>query len=64
MIANWTTISNMCRRRFTAQTVEELEMQAMELARQHAEDEVAAFERAAAAEAERAPAAEVAEQAA
>jgi hypothetical protein len=35
----------MCRRRFAAQTAEELEMQAMELARQHAEDEVAAFER-------------------
>jgi hypothetical protein len=44
-IANWTTIHNMCRRRFADQTAEELEMQAVELARQHAEDEVAAFER-------------------
>jgi hypothetical protein len=44
-IANWTTIRNMCRRRFTAQTQEELEMHAVELARQHAEDKVAAFER-------------------
>jgi hypothetical protein len=44
-IANWTTIRNMCRCRFAAQTAEELEMQAVELARQHAEDEVAAFER-------------------
>jgi hypothetical protein len=43
-IANWMTICNMCHRRFTAQMVEELEMQAMELARQHVEDEVAAFE--------------------
>jgi hypothetical protein len=32
-------------KRVAAQTVEELEMQTMELARQHAEDEVAAFER-------------------
>jgi hypothetical protein len=38
-------IRNMCRRRFTAQMAEELEMQAMELARQQAENEVAAFER-------------------
>jgi hypothetical protein len=38
-------IRNMCCRRFAAQTAEELEMHAMELARQHAEDEVAAFER-------------------
>jgi hypothetical protein len=37
-------IHNMCRRRFSAQ-MQELEMQAVELARQHAEDEVAAFER-------------------
>jgi hypothetical protein len=44
-IANWSTICNMCRCRFAAQTAEELEMQAMELAWQHAEDEVAAFER-------------------
>jgi hypothetical protein len=44
-IANWTTIRNMCRHRFAAQTAEELEMQAVELARQHAEDKVAAFER-------------------
>jgi hypothetical protein len=44
-IANWTMICNMCRRRFAAQTAEELEMQAMELARQHAEDEVVVFER-------------------
>jgi hypothetical protein len=44
-IANWTTISNMCRRRFAAQMAEELEMQVVELAWQHAEDEVAAFER-------------------
>jgi hypothetical protein len=43
-IANWTTIRNMCRRRFAAQTAEELEMQAVELAQQHAEDKVAAFE--------------------
>jgi hypothetical protein len=43
-IANSTTIRNMCHRRFAAQTAEELEMQAVELARQHAEDEVAAFE--------------------
>jgi hypothetical protein len=35
----------MCRRRFAAQTAKELEMQAVELARKHAEDEVAAFER-------------------
>jgi hypothetical protein len=34
----------MCHRRFAAQTTEELEMQAVELARLHAEDEVAAFE--------------------
>jgi hypothetical protein len=44
-IANWTTIRNMCRRCFAAQTAEELEMQAVELAWQHAKDEVAAFER-------------------
>jgi hypothetical protein len=44
-IANWTTIRNMCHRRFAAQTAEELEMQAVELARQHTEDKVAAFER-------------------
>jgi hypothetical protein len=44
-IANWTTIRNMCRCRFAAQTAEELEMQAVELARQHTEDKVAAFER-------------------
>jgi hypothetical protein len=44
-IANWTTIRNMCRRRFAAQTAEKLEIQAVELAWQHAEDEVAAFER-------------------
>jgi hypothetical protein len=31
-IANWMTIRNMCRRYFAAQTVEELEMQAMKLA--------------------------------
>jgi hypothetical protein len=31
-IANWTTICNMCRHRFVAQTAEELEMQAVELA--------------------------------
>jgi hypothetical protein len=42
-IANWTTICNMCRHRFAAQMAEELEMQAVELARQHAEDEVVAF---------------------
>jgi hypothetical protein len=29
--ANWTTIRNMCHRRFAAQMAEELEMQAMEL---------------------------------
>jgi hypothetical protein len=44
-IANWTTIRNMCRRRFATQTAEELAMQAMELGRHHAEDEVVAFER-------------------
>jgi hypothetical protein len=44
-IANWTMIRNMCHRRFVAQTAEELEMQAMELARKHAKDEVVAFER-------------------
>jgi hypothetical protein len=44
-IANWTTISNMCHRRFAAEMAEELEMQVVELAQQHAEDEVAAFER-------------------
>jgi hypothetical protein len=44
-IVNWTTIRNMCRRRFAVQTAEELEMQAVELARQHAEDEVTTFER-------------------
>jgi hypothetical protein len=44
-IANWMVIRNMCRRRFAAQTAEELEMQAMELARQYAEDEVATFKR-------------------
>jgi hypothetical protein len=27
---NWTTIRNMCHRRFAAQTAEELEMQAVE----------------------------------
>jgi hypothetical protein len=43
--ANWTTIRNMCRRRFTAQTAEELEVQAVELAWLHTEDEVATFER-------------------
>jgi hypothetical protein len=32
----------MCSRRFAAQTAEELEMQAVELTRQHVEDEVAA----------------------
>jgi hypothetical protein len=44
-IANWTMIRNMCRRHFTSQMAEELEMQAVELARQHAEDEVVTFER-------------------
>jgi hypothetical protein len=44
-IANRTTIRNMCHRRFAAQTAEELEMQAVELARLHAKDEVASFER-------------------
>jgi hypothetical protein len=44
-IANWTTIRNMCRRCFAAQTSEELEMQAVELAWQHAKEEVAAFKR-------------------
>jgi hypothetical protein len=44
-IANWTTIRNMCCRCFAAQMAEELEIQAVELARQHAEDEVATFER-------------------
>jgi hypothetical protein len=32
-IANWTTLRNMCRRRFAAQTAEKLEVQAVELAR-------------------------------
>jgi hypothetical protein len=44
-IANWMMIRNMCRRRFAAQTAEELEVQVVELARLHAEDEVAAFKR-------------------
>jgi hypothetical protein len=44
-IANWTMIRNMCRQRFATQMMEELEIQVVELARQHAEDEVAAFER-------------------
>jgi hypothetical protein len=35
-IANWTTIRNMCHQRFAAQTMKELEIQAVELARQHA----------------------------
>jgi signal transduction protein with GAF and PtsI domain len=39
------TIHNMCRRRFSAQTTEELEVRAMELAQAQAEEEVAAFER-------------------
>jgi uncharacterized membrane protein YgcG len=34
----------MCRQRFAAQTAEEVEVQAMELAQKHAEEEVAAFE--------------------
>jgi hypothetical protein len=32
-IVNWTTIRNMCRRCFAAQTAEELEVRAVELAR-------------------------------
>jgi hypothetical protein len=44
-IANWTMIRNMCRRRFAAQMAEESEMQAVELAWLHAEDEVASFKR-------------------
>jgi hypothetical protein len=44
-IPKWTMIRNMCRRRFAAQAAEEVEVQAVELARQHAEEEVAAFER-------------------
>jgi hypothetical protein len=44
-IANSMVIRNMCRRCFAAQTVEELEVRAVELARAHAEEEVAAFER-------------------
>jgi hypothetical protein len=43
-ITNWTTIRNMCRRRFAAQAAEEVQVQAVELARQHAK-EVAAFDR-------------------
>jgi hypothetical protein len=35
----------MCRRHFAAQTTEECEMYAVELARQHTEEEVAAFKR-------------------
>jgi hypothetical protein len=34
-IANWTTIREMCRRRFTDQTTEEVEVRAVELARAH-----------------------------
>jgi hypothetical protein len=43
-IANWTTIRNMCRRRLAAQAAEEVEVQAVELVWQHAEEEVASFE--------------------
>jgi hypothetical protein len=35
----------MCRQRFAAQAAEEVEVQAVELARQHAKEDVAAFER-------------------
>jgi hypothetical protein len=44
-IANWTTIRNMCRWRFVAQTSEELEVRTVELARAYTEEEVSAFER-------------------
>jgi hypothetical protein len=44
-IANWTTIRNVCRRRFTAQSVEELKVRTVELAQSHVEEEVAAFDR-------------------
>jgi hypothetical protein len=44
-IANWTTIHNMCRRRFATQTSEELEVRTVELARTYTEEEVSAFER-------------------
>jgi hypothetical protein len=44
-IANWTTIHEMCRWRFAGQMAEEVEVQAVELARQHVEEEVVAFER-------------------
>jgi hypothetical protein len=44
-IANSMMIRNMCRWRFATQTAEKLEVRAVELARAHAEEEVAAFER-------------------
>jgi hypothetical protein len=43
-IANWTTIREMCRQRFAGHTTEEVEVRAVALAKQHLEDEVAAFE--------------------
>jgi hypothetical protein len=45
MIVKWMTIHNMCRRHLAAQTAEEVEVQVVELARQHAKEEVAAFKR-------------------
>jgi hypothetical protein len=44
-IANWKMIRNVCRRRFAAQTVEELKVRTVELAQSHVEEEVAAFDR-------------------
>jgi hypothetical protein len=44
-ITNWTMIREMCQRRFSGQTAEEVEVRAVELAWQHVEEEVATFER-------------------
>jgi hypothetical protein len=45
-IANWTLIREMCRQHFAGHTAEEeVEVRATALARQHAEEEVAAFKR-------------------
>jgi hypothetical protein len=43
-ITNWTTIRKMCRQRFAVHTADEVEVRAMTLAWQRAEEEVAAFE--------------------
>jgi hypothetical protein len=44
-IGNWTAASQMCLTRFPWKPSEKVDMMAMELARKHAEDEVATFER-------------------